>query len=137
MDSNTIMLIVGTLLVIGVGGYFGYNHLKKKNTEKLFNQLFETLRQVPKAKKHPFILLMLKETMSPSNYKKKSKSSIDRLQNPKYLEVQMLQMSKILKDTSKVEDKVIKRSLALMTQYLEWEKAKIAEIKNKSAEKAA
>ncbi len=60
--------------------------------------------------------------MSPSNYKKKEKSSMDRLQNPKYLEVQLMQMSKILKDTSNVQDKAIKRSLALMNEYLTWEK---------------
>ena len=137
MDSTTIILIVGALVGIGAGGYFAYNHFKKKNLEKLFNQLYETVRQVPKQKKNAFVLLMLKETMSPSNYKKKEKSSVDRLQNPKYLEVQMMQMSKILKDTSKVEDKAIKRALALMNEYLTWEKEKNAEKKKKAQEKAA
>jgi len=137
MDSTTIILIVGAVVGVGAGGYFAYNHFKKKNLEKLFTQLYETVRQVPKKKKNAFILLMLKETMSPSNYKKKEKSNMDRLQNPKYLEVQLMQMSKILKDTSNVQDKAIKRSLALMNEYLTWEKEKNAERKQKSQEKAA
>ncbi len=83
MDSTTIIWIVGAIVGIGAGGYFAYNHFKKKNLDKLFNQLYVTVRQVPKKKKNAFILLMLKETMSPSNYKKKQKSNVDRLQKSK------------------------------------------------------
>ncbi|WP_430885284.1 hypothetical protein [Fusibacter sp. JL216-2] len=137
MDSTTIIWIVGAIVGIGAGGYFAYNHFKKKNLDKLFNQLYVTVRQVPKKKKNAFILLMLKETMSPSNYKKKQKSNVDRLQNPKYLEVQMMQMSRVLKDTSKVEDKATKRALALMNEYLTWEKEKNAENKRKKEENKA
>ena len=136
MDSTT-MMIIGFLLVLGVGGYFGYKHLKAKNTEKLFNQVFDTVRQVPKAKKLNFILLMFKETLSPANYKKKSKSNIDKLQNPKYLEIQMIQMSKVLKDKDNVTDKTMKNALKMLNDYLAWEKEKIAKIKEESQKKAA
>tara|TARA_Y100000588_G_C13975082_1_gene804706 strand:+ start:410 stop:820 length:411 start_codon:yes stop_codon:yes gene_type:complete len=136
MDSTT-MMIIGFLLVLGVGGYFGYKHLKAKNTEKLFNQVFDTVRQVPKAKKLSFILLMFKETLSPANYKKKSKSNVDKLQNPKYLEIQMIQMSKVLKDKDNVTDKTMKNALKMLNDYLAWEKEKIAKIKEESQKKAA
>lgn len=136
MDSTT-MMIIGFLLVLGVGGYFGYRHLKAKNTEKLFNQVFDTVRQVPKAKKHSFILLMFKETLSPANYKKKQKSNVDRLQNPKYLEIQMIQMSKVLKDKDNVTDKTMKNALKMLNDYLAWEKERIAKIKEESQKKAA
>jgi len=136
MDSTT-MMIIGFLLVLGVGGYFGYKHLKTKNTEKLFNQVFDTVRQVPKAKKNSFILLMFKETLSPANYKKKSKSNADKLQNPKYLEIQMIQMSKVLKNKDEVTDKTMKNALKMLNDYLAWEKERIAKIKEESQKKAA
>ncbi len=36
MDSTTIIWIVGAIVGIGAGGYFAYNHFKKKNLDKLF-----------------------------------------------------------------------------------------------------
>ncbi len=45
--------------------------------------------------------------------------------NPKYLEsANDAKCHACLKDTSKVEDKATKRALALMNEYLTWEKRK-------------
>lgn len=136
MDSTT-MLIIGAVIGLGVGAIVLFNYFKKRNLEKLFNQVYETTKQVPKQKKNSFLLLMFKESMASAKNKSKSTSSIDNLNNPKYLEIQLMQMSKILKDSSKVEDKTIKNALGLLDDYLAWEKEKNAEVKQSSKNKAS
>lgn len=120
MDMTT-MVIVG-LILLGIGGAVAFYFYKKKNLETLFNQVYETSKQVPAKKRNSFLLLMFKEAMSAA--KKKSKTTGERLNNPKYVEIQMIHMSKILKDPTNVTDKTIKKSLNLYNSYLIWEKAK-------------
>ena len=72
---------------------------------------------------------MFKESIESSKKKskkdlKKSKTGAEIFNNQKYVEVQLIKMGNILKDTSKVKDKTIKRSLALLKEYLAWEKEK-------------
>lgn len=133
----TNWIIVGVIAAIGVAATVALIHYKKKNVEKLFLQVYETSRQVPKAKKNSFLLLMFKETLSSSTSKAKAQKSMTRLNNPKYLEIQMMQMSKILKDSSNVKDKTMKRSLRMLTDYLAWEEEKRAKDKQAAQEKAA
>lgn len=118
--------IVGVVLALSVIGFFAYNYYKKKNLEKLFNQIYAEMKVVPKQKKHGFLLLMFKETMQNASKKKKDPSNnmMGKLQNPKFLEVQLVQMNNIIKNPSKAEDKVTKKALALYNSYLVWEKAK-------------
>lgn len=121
--------IIGTILAMLVVGFFVLNHYQKKNIEKLFTEVFEASKQVPKQKKNSFLLLLFKESLSTK--KSKQKEQLSKLNNPKYLEIQLLQMSNILKDTSNVKDKKMKQSIRLLEDYLKWEKA------NKGAKKAA
>ncbi len=65
---------------------------------------------------------MLSETMATPFSKKKAAANANKLNNPKYLQIQLMQMSKILKDTTVVKDKKIKQSLQLLTEYHVWEK---------------
>src|SRR5690606_3441462 len=110
----TKVFIVGVILslIVGLGAAFYY--YRKRNLEKFFNQVYEAAKQVPKQKKNSFLLLMFNESLSASKNKSNSTSFTSKFNNPKYLEIQLLQMSKILKDSSNVKDKVIKRSLSLL-----------------------
>ncbi len=135
--STTTMIVIGVLLVLAIGGAFALYQYQKKNMEKLFIQVYETSKQVPKQKKNSFQLLMFKETMSASLKKSKRAASANQLNNPKYIEIQMMHMSRILKDTSSVKDKKIKRALQLLKDYHKWEEAKNAENKKASQNKAA
>lgn len=130
MNTNILFTVVIILaLVIGAGAVFYY--YKKRNLEKFFNQIYEEAKQVPKQKKNSFLLLMFKESVSASKNKSNSSTLASKLKNPKYLNIQLVQMSRILKDTSNVEDKTIKKALNLLKVYQTWEKEKIA--KNKKA----
>lgn len=131
--NTTTMVIIGILVVLAVAGGFYLNYYKKKNMAQLFNHVYDASRQVPKQKKHSFILLMFKETLSST----KKKNNLDKLNNPKYLEIQLIQMGNILKDTSKVQDKTMKRSLALYNEYLTWEKEKNSKKDQAPAAKAS
>ncbi len=122
--NTTTMVIIGVVLLLGVGAFIALNHYKKKNITQLFEQVYMTSRQVPRQKKNSFLLLMFKETLSNSFNKSKSQASMDKLQNPKYLEIQMMQMTKILKDNSLANDKPTKRALTLLSEYQTWEKEK-------------
>lgn len=123
MDNMTLAIIGGaTVLVIGavIASYF----YKKRNITKLFEQAYETSKQVPKQKKNSFLLLIFTEAISTS--KKKSEASANKLNNPKYLELQLMKMSKILKDGSNDQDKKTKQALRLLKNYQEWEEKKSA-----------
>lgn len=135
--NTTSMITIGFILVLGVGAVLIFNHFRKKNQEQLFNQVFITAKQVPKQKRNSFLLLMFKESLLASKKKSKSKQVSGNLNNPKYLEVQLLQMSKILKDSSNVKDKNIKRALLLLKEYYAWEKKKNLRINDTSKIKAS
>ncbi len=135
MELSTGLIIGVIVLLIVAGGVFYY--YKKRNLEQLFNQLHQESKQLPKKKKNSFLLLMFKESLSTPIKKSKQASHSNKLRNPKYLQVQLVQMSKILKDTSKVEDKTIKRALKLLDSYKEWEKAKIAKSREEVQSKAS
>ncbi len=47
-----------------------------------------------------------------------------KLNNKKYLEAQMVKMTHILKDPSKVKDKNMKKALQVLKDYHAWEKEK-------------
>jgi len=136
MESTT-MIIIGVVIALGIGAFFAVNHYKKKNMTQLFEQVYQSSRQVPKQKKNSFLLLMFKETMASSFNKKKTQTSVSKLNNPKYLEIQMMQMSKILKDSSNVQDKATKRALVLLKEYQAWEIEQKAKAKQAAQEKAA
>ena len=136
MNSTLIMIIV-IITAFAIAAFFAVRYFRKKNVEKLFEQIYDTSKQIPKQKKKNFILLMFTESMSRPIKKSKSAAHMNRLNNPKYIEIQMIQMGKILKDTSKVEDKATKRALKLLTEYLAWEEDKITKAKALKEEKTA
>lgn len=123
MDNKTLM-ILGIIAVIIVLAYFAIQYIKKKNITKMFEQLAVTSRQVPKSKRNSFILLMFMESMSAPIGKNKAEASMSKFNNPKYLEIQMLQMSKLLKDSSNVSDKKTKQALKLYSDFQTWEENK-------------
>jgi len=125
MDTKNVFIVVAIIILV-VGAVVAFYHYRKRNLEKFFNQVYEESKKVPKQKKNSFLLVLFKESLSKSNKKSDKSSFSSKLQNPKYLEIQLMQMSKILKDTSNVQDKLIKRSLNLLKSYQIWEKAKIS-----------
>ena len=134
--SNTTIIIVGTILVLaGFGAAFYY--YRKQNLEKFFSEVFEAAKQAPKQKKNSFLLFMFKESLSASKDKKDAASFASKFNNKKYVEIQLIQMSNILKDTSKVEDKMMKRALDLLSSYQKWEQAKLLNAKKESQAKAS
>lgn len=129
MDMTTwgvILVVVAAL----IGGAVYFYRSKAKQMVQLFEQVLEATKQVPAAKKQSFILLMFKESARAAKAKKKEPQR--RINDPKQLEVQMLQMTSILKDRSKVTDKQMKQALQMFDSYLAWEKKRGA----KPADKA-
>lgn len=132
--SSTVLIIIGiiTVLLLAIGTVIHF--YKKKNVEQLFRQVYESSKQIPKKKKNAFLLLMFVETMAAS--KKKQNVNLGKLNNPKYLELQLLQMNKILKDPKNVKDRNTKYALTLLKEYLVWEEKKKQEA-NKTKEEQA
>lgn len=89
---------------------------------QMFEQVFDSSKQVPKQKKHSFLLFMFKESILSAKNKKANPQS--KMNNQKYVESQLIQMGSILKDPSKVTDKKMKQALQLYNTYLKWEKTK-------------
>lgn len=118
------MIIIAVITVLLLGAIIAIYFYKKKNILKLFEQVYETSKQVPKQKKNSFLLLLFYETLSESLKKTKSSTNMAKLNNPKFLEIQLVKMSKILKDSSDVKDKTMKQSLNLLKDYLKWEEEK-------------
>lgn len=132
---DNIGIIVGVVLSLVAGGGIALHFYRKKNLEKLFSQTYEMVKQVPKKKKNSFILLIFKESLAGS---KKNKASLEsKLNNPKFLNIQLVQMSHILKNSSNVENKIMKRSLKLLNNYQVWEKEKIAKDKKDALDQAS
>ncbi len=131
--TNTSMIIIAVITAILIGAILAIYFYKKKNILKLFEQVYETSKQVPKQKKNSFLLLLFNETLSQSLKKTKTPPNINKLNNPKHLDIQLVKMSKILKDSSNVKDKPMKQSLNLLKDYLKWEAKKELASKNKTA----
>ncbi|MBS7525314.1 hypothetical protein KHM83_01340 [Fusibacter paucivorans] len=119
-NTNTILIVILVLAVIGGAG--AYIYYRNKNMNKLFNDVYNSQMQVPPKKRISFLLLMFHESIASSKKKSKQPANMGKFNNPKYLEVQLLQMSTVLKDRSKVKNKTMKRSLQLLDAYLVWEK---------------
>ncbi|MCK8058935.1 MULTISPECIES: hypothetical protein [unclassified Fusibacter] len=144
----TSMILIGVVTSLMIGGAVAVHFYKKKNIAKLFEQVYESSKQVPKQKKNSFLLLMFKEAMTPpakpvkskdkSKGKGKGKSKAkpattpnqSKFNNPKYVEIQLMQMAKVLKDNSIAKDKPMKQSLRLLKDYLAWEAEKNSQSKS-------
>lgn len=118
----TTWIIILVILILTIIGLIFYLRIRRKKLHQMFEQVFELSKQVPKQKKHNFILFMFKESIISAKNKKANPQS--RMNNPKFLELQLVQMGSILKDPSKVTDKNMKRALQLYDAYFQWEKSK-------------
>lgn len=116
-----VLIIIGIILVAVVVGAVFFYLKKKKGMDMMFLQVYESAKQIPKQKRQSFLLLMFNENIQAS--KSKNPSPSGKLNNPKYLEMQMMIMSNIIKDRTKATDKNIKRALQLFDAYLAWEKS--------------
>lgn len=116
---DKIFIIIGVVIAIIAVGYVGLAIFNKRRMSKLFLQIQMNANQVPKQKKKNFILLMLMETLSAS--KKKNKTSPNRLNNQKYVDIQMIKMSKLLNPSTVVKDKKAKHAIRLLQAYYNWE----------------
>ncbi|MDR5658379.1 hypothetical protein RH915_02640 [Serpentinicella sp. ANB-PHB4] len=120
MDKS--IYIIGIILIVGVALLVAYYHYRKKNLDQFFSQVYLQAKQVPKQKKNSFLLLLFKESILASKNKKNASSLATKFQNPKFLETQLIQMSRVLKDSSNVKDKTMKKALNLLKSYHQWEK---------------
>lgn len=123
---ETFLWILGILAVVGVAGYVAYRFFKKKTEEKLFTQIYAQMQMVPKQKRRGFVLLMFKETLANAKKKKDQSGLGAKFQNPKFLEMQLIQMNMLLNNPEKATDKTTKRALAFLKAYEDWEKKKSA-----------
>lgn len=123
MNNTSTFIIVGVVILL-IGGAIAFYRYRKANLEQLFVQVHETSKQVPNKKRNSFVLLMFRESLLASKNKKKSPTGAlgNKLNNPKLLEVQLVQMTRVLKDSTKVKDKTLKRALHLYNSYQTWEK---------------
>jgi len=114
--------IIGIVLVASVAGAVVYYRKRQKQMYEGFEQIAAMLKQVPKQKKQNFLLFMFRESARAG--KNKDVNIQGKLNDQKYLEVQLLQMSLILKDRSRTKDKKMKQALRMYDSYLLWEKSK-------------
>jgi len=125
--SNTSMIVLGIVIVLAIAAAVTYYIFRKRNLDKMFNDVFVTSKQVPKQKRNSYLLLMFQTSIAASKSKDTTpEAAYAKLNNPKYLELQLIKMSTYIKDRDKVKDKTIKRSLQLLDAYLIWEKNKLA-----------
>lgn len=122
--STTTMIVLAVITVLVILAGIGVHFYKKKNIAKLFESIQFNMHQVPKNKKNGFILLMLMETMTAPMNKSKAAAQMSKLNNPKYLNIQMLKMNNILSNPDDVTDKRTKQALKLHKQYKAWEENK-------------
>lgn len=122
--STTTMIVIAVITVLVILAGIGVHFYKKKNIAKLFESIQFNMHQVPKNKKNGFILLMLMETMTAPMNKSKAAAQMSKLNNPKYLNIQMLKMNNILSNPDDVKDKRVKQALKLHKQYKAWEENK-------------
>lgn len=117
-----IWITVFVILIIVIIATIFYLRSRKKKMYQTFEQIFESAKQVPKQKKNSFILFMFKESIISS--KNKKVNSKIKINNPKFLESQLIQVGSILKDPSTVTDKNMKQALKIYDAYIQWEKKK-------------
>lgn len=116
----TIWIVVGVVLVAIAGLVIFYRRRQEKMFQE-FEQLEAMMKQVPAQKKQSFILFMFREG---ARHGKDASAKIQsKVNDPKYIELQLLQMSTILKDRSRVKDKKLKQALQMYDAYLIWEKS--------------
>lgn len=127
MDMIWIVILV---LVLSVGVAVFYYRRRNKEVQLMFEHIRESAKQVPQQKKSSFILLMFKESIRAA--KKKETNILSRINDPKQLEVHLIQMGSILKDRSKVTDKQMKKTLAMFDSYMAWEKKKVSKADSKA-----
>ncbi len=135
--NTTSIYIISAITILGVAAVVFLYRYRKRNLQNLFTQTYEMTKQVPKQKKDSFVLLMFKKSLSTSKKNPDNGAFFNKLQNPKYLEVQLLQMSNILKNPSSVKDKKTKRALKLLSNYQAWEKSKSTKDKKEAKNKAS
>lgn len=119
MDTTT-WIVIASVLALSVGGAVFYYRRKNKEVQQLFQQIAESVKQVPQQKKQSFTLLMFKESIRAA--KNKESNMMRRINDPKQLEIQLIQMGSILKDRTKVTDKQMKRTLQMFDSYVAWER---------------
>lgn len=129
--GNSTYIIIGVIVVLAIAAAVAYFYWRNKNLSQLFNDVYLSSTQIPKQKRTAFLLLMFRESLAASKKKQTQPGGMGKFNNPKFLEVQLLQMSTILKDRSKVKDKQMKRALQLLDAYILWEKKKNAPAKSK------
>lgn len=120
----TKWIILGVAVVALITAGVFYLRKRQKSVVAGFEQIAEMVKQVPKQKKQGFILFMFRESA------KAGKSGNTKLQSklndPKFMDVQLLQMNMLLKDRTKAKDKKTKQALQMYDAYMNWEKAKAA-----------
>ncbi len=117
MDS-TVWIIIGIILVGAIVGGVFYYRKRSKEMFQMFAQVQEQVKQVPNQKRQSFTLLMFRESVRAA--KSKTPVSQSRFTDPKILDAQLVQMSSILKDRSKVTDKQMKQALQMYDSYVAW-----------------
>ncbi|WP_027398444.1 hypothetical protein [Anaerovorax odorimutans] len=119
----TKWIIIIVVLILVIIGLIFYLRIRRKKLYQMFEQVFESSKQIPKQKKHSFLLFMFKESIISAKNKKVNLQS--KMNNPKFVESQLIQMGNILKNPSKVTDKNMKHALQMYNAYLQWEKSKV------------
>ena len=123
----TKWIILGVSLVAIIVAAVMFFLKRQKAVTKGFEQINEILKTVPKQKKQSYILFMYRESARAG--KNKNASLQNKMNDPKYVEVQLLQMNLILKDRTKAKDKKTKQALQMYDAYLNWEKSKASKSK--------
>ena len=123
--TKWIILGVGLVAITVVAILF--IRKRQKAMTQGFEQITEMLKQMPKQKKQSFILFTYRESARAGKNGKANLQS--KMNDPKYVEIQLLQMNLILKDRTKAKDKKTKQALQMYDAYLTWEKAKVSKSK--------
>ncbi|MHC1722370.1 MAG: hypothetical protein AB9836_04090 [Aminipila sp.] len=115
-------IIISIILILVIIGLLFYLRFRKKKMYQMFEQVFQLSKQVPKQKKHSYVLFMFKESMVYAKNKKANPQT--RMNNQKFVELQLIQMGSILKNPAKVTDKSMKQALKMYDAYFQWEKSR-------------
>jgi len=123
----TIWIIIGVGLVAIIVAAVLFLRKRQKTAIQGFEQINEMLKQVPKQKRQSYVLFMYRESARAG--KNNDASLQKKMNDPKYVDVQLLQMNMILKDRTKAKDKKTKQALQMYDAYQTWEKSKAAKSK--------
>ncbi len=122
----TKWIILGVVLVAIIAAAIVFFLKRQKTLNQGFEQIMGMLKQVPKQKKQSFILFTFIESVR--SQKNKNANSQKKMNDPKYVEVQLLQMNMVLKDRTKAKDKKTKRALQMYDAFIRWEKLKAKKV---------